>query len=270
MSESDLKEQRLRRTLKAVAERAPVAPADETFWDRVPPSSSRRPRRILVGAVAAVILVAGAAVAIADGPRSSDVGGSGGANTSVASSPKVPTSWTIPAPTGYVPLQSSKHFPLGVLTLQEAAKDGEPGNSKTLRRAGWRSGIAEIWAPKTLVDSGHGYSLSLTIQLAIDRFGSTREASTFQAKTGFLALRGFAGAGRVERLTMRGIPGVTAAMIKVSPSLTPSGMRITEVFIDFHRGPYLVVLSDGQSTASGTLEHFVEHLAQVQFARLPH
>jgi hypothetical protein len=75
MNDSDLKEQRLRRTLKAVAERTPVGPGDESLWTRVPAATSQGHRLILVGAVAAVVIIAGFGLALAYGPRSSNTGG---------------------------------------------------------------------------------------------------------------------------------------------------------------------------------------------------
>jgi hypothetical protein len=75
MTDFDPKEQRLRRTLQAVAERVPVAPDDEAHWSRFPIPTSHRRRRLLTGVVTAVIIVIGFGVALAYGPRSSDGGG---------------------------------------------------------------------------------------------------------------------------------------------------------------------------------------------------
>jgi hypothetical protein len=85
MTESDLLERRLRRTLKAVAERGPVIP-DEKLWAQTALHSSTGSRRILFGAVAAVVVAAGFAVVITYGPRSSDIGGSSKGSGKAASS----------------------------------------------------------------------------------------------------------------------------------------------------------------------------------------
>jgi hypothetical protein len=79
MTDFDFNEQRLRRTLKAVAERSPVSSDYELRRLPVAPTTYR-PRRLLVGAVVAVVIIAGLAVALAYGPRSS-VGGSGKGNS---------------------------------------------------------------------------------------------------------------------------------------------------------------------------------------------
>jgi hypothetical protein len=76
MNDFDVTEQRVRRTLQAVAERSPVASEDETPWSGIPAPRSHGPGRLLAGAVAAVVIVAGFAVAVAYGPRSSDTAGS--------------------------------------------------------------------------------------------------------------------------------------------------------------------------------------------------
>jgi hypothetical protein len=91
MIDFDAKERRLRRTLQAVAERVPVAPDDEALLSRLTVPTPRRPRRLLTGAIAAMVIVAGVGVALAYGPRSSDVGGTSKGSTA-ASSPTSTTS----------------------------------------------------------------------------------------------------------------------------------------------------------------------------------
>ncbi len=90
MNDLDLKEQRLRRTLKAVAERVPVPPGDEMLWTRTPAPGPHGTRRLLVGVVAGVLIIAAVVVAVTYGPRSSPEPGAGAlgseASTSVVGS----------------------------------------------------------------------------------------------------------------------------------------------------------------------------------------
>ena len=89
MSERDSVEHRLRRTFRAFAEQ-PIAPfATEGRWDNVPPPPPRRQLRGLVGALAAVIVIAAVALGLAYGPRSSRIGPNSGLATEPTPGPDV-------------------------------------------------------------------------------------------------------------------------------------------------------------------------------------
>jgi hypothetical protein len=94
MTDFDPMEQRLRRTLVAVAERVPVAPDDEARWSRLPAPTSHGPRRLLAGAVAAAVLMAGFGVALVYGTRNS--GGGGTSNGTPAAPTTSLVSWSPP------------------------------------------------------------------------------------------------------------------------------------------------------------------------------
>jgi hypothetical protein len=217
MTDLDLDEQRLRRTLRKVAEGTPVPPVDETLLIRVPPRSPHGHRRLLISVLATVVVVAGFAIAIAYGPRSSDVGGPTTGNTNVTSYPKVSETWAVPTPAGYVALKNrnrNDHL-LGVQTLKSASYQ-RPG----LRQAGWRSSIAEDWAPKALFRSDHPYSIDQTIFLTIDQFGSSTEAASYQTKLAALFLQQVPGEGPRVRLTVQGVPGAVAVQQVPGSSLS--------------------------------------------------
>jgi hypothetical protein len=150
------------------------------------------------------------------------------------------------------------HF-LGVQTLK-SAEWHRPG----LRQAGWKSGIEEAWAPNELAQSGRPYDANLTIDLTIDQFGSSAEAAAYQAKA----------ISRFEKEKNDGVashfvpmrrPDVPGAVVDQSKG---SGFSYTLVF--FHRGAYEVSLGGGKRNTSVDVERLVEHMAQTQFARLPH
>jgi hypothetical protein len=263
MTASDLKEQRLRRTLKEVAERVPVGAGDETFLTRVPPPQVPNPRRVLVGVGAAVVVIAAIVALIAYGPRSSDLNTSNSSNNA-ASSPPVSTNWVVGAPSGYVALKSATPHILGIQTLQSAGYH-RPG----LRQAGWVSGVAEDWAPEALAHSGHSYSINLTIHLYIDEFGSKKEAAAYQAKAASRYVKSNGAAFHVDRVK---IPGIAQAFVGqvTNPASDQVDPGLTYTVVIFHRGPYVVTLGGGENNSSGQVQHLVEQMAQIQFDRLPH
>jgi hypothetical protein len=180
------------------------------------------------------------------------------------SSPKVNEAWVVPTPAGYVALKNAKHdHLLGVQTLKSASYR-RPG----LRQAGWRSSIAEEWAPTALVRSGHPYSIDQTIYLTIDQFGSSTQAASYQRKLAALYLERGPGEGPIIRLKVRGVPGAVA--VQQDPGRTLTGeLKITYVVVAFHRGPYLVTLGGGETSFSVQLERLVEHMAKAQYGRIP-
>ena len=255
--------------LRTDDKRPEAVPKFEPFWRVISqPSAHQRRGHLVAGISIALVIVAGLIVAVAYGPRSSDVGGSKTDKVDSAHAPAVSTTWAIPTPSGYVELRGGSRTPVGVQTLNDATKTGIDESEETLRRAGWRSGIAEFWAPKTLVDSGHGYTLNLTVELTIDQFNSSREATAYQAKSASLFLKTVAGGGsHIAKLTFRDVSGAVADSIEWPP--TPAGTKVLEVFVEFHRGPYVVALDGGTTNKSSDFERFVEHLAEIQFGRLP-
>jgi hypothetical protein len=256
MTKLDVNEQLLRRTLKTVAERTPIASGDESLFIRSFVPLPHRSRRLLAGAVASVILVGVAGVAIAYGPRSSNVPAPGRSNENAASRPAVRTSWVVPIPEGYTALRGDAELQLGVQSLSSASYR-RPG----LRRAGWRSGVLEIWAPTGLARSGHPYSAALTITLRIDQFGSSEEASRYQTKAYRSYERATAGASSV-RLKLPGAEALRS---------TQRGAVTTYQFaVWFRRGPYDVEIGGGQTLFSESFERLIERLAQSQYGRLPH
>src|ERR1700727_633542 len=87
MTENKSIENSLRRMFVLVAEQEPIASAtvDEYLRAENSGTSIHLPRRLLIGAVASVVVIAGIAGAIVYGPRSSDMGppksGKNGATT---------------------------------------------------------------------------------------------------------------------------------------------------------------------------------------------
>jgi hypothetical protein len=259
MTNLDVNEQLLRRTLKTVAERTPIGPGDEAPFTGNPVSLPHRSRRLLAGAVAIVILVAAVGVAVAYGPRSSNVSGSGRGDENAASTPAVRTSWVVSIPVGYTAFKSDAELQLGVQSLNSASYL-RPG----LRRAGWRSGVLEIWAPTALMRSGHQYSEALTITLRIDQFGSPKEASRYQTKAYSSYRRNIVGTSSV-RLSLPG--GAAAEALGSTPT---TGIPAYQFVVWLRRGPYDVEIGGGQSHFSEQFERLIERLARSQYDRLPH
>jgi hypothetical protein len=50
--------------------------------------------------------------------------------------------------------------------------------------------------------------------------------------------------------------------------MPPTGLKITYVVVEFHRGPYLVTLGGGETHFSVQLERLLEHTAKAQYGRL--
>jgi hypothetical protein len=182
------------------------------------------------------------------------------------SSPKVSEAWAVPTPAGYVALTNAKNdHLLGVQTLKSASYR-RPG----LRQAGWRSSIAEEWAPTALVRSARPYSIDQTINLTIDQFGSSTEAASYQRKLAAMYLERGPGEGPIIRLTVEGVPGAVAVE-QQDPGTTLTGeLKLTYVVVAFPRGPYLVTLGGGETHFSVGLERLLEHMAEAQYGRLPH
>jgi hypothetical protein len=268
MIDPELQEQRIRRTLRAVADRTVVAPALEEPWLGRSRPPSHRPSRVLVGVAAVVVIVAGISVAIAYGPRSSDIGGSG--RTNLASYPKVAVGWAVPTPAGFV-RQSRDQFGnrYGIQTFNDAARGAAYGNRDVLRRDGWKSGIAEAWAPKK--PAAVILPPIITIDLSIDQFDSPRHAADFQstAESSFKEL--VPDGAHLKLMTFGGIPG---AVIEQTPGASDPSQKLEETVVEitFHRGPYVVQLSATATSTNtvGTTRHLVEKAAQEEYGRLPH
>jgi hypothetical protein len=259
MTELDVNEEVLRRTLKTVAERTPIASGDEAFFTGGPVRVPHRSRRLLTGAVAGVILVAAVGVAIVYGPRSANVPGSGSSNENAASTPVVRTSWVVSIPVGYTAFKSDAALQFGVQSLSSASYR-RPG----LRRAGWRSGVLEVWAPTALVRSGHPYSDALTITLRIDQFGSPKEASRYQRKTYNSYRRNSVGTSSVRSSLPR---GADAEALSSTPT---TGIPAYQFVVWLRRGPYDVEIGGGQRHFSEQFERLIERLARSQYDRIPH
>jgi hypothetical protein len=259
MTKLDVNEQLLRRTLKTVAERTPIAAGDEAIFTRTPALVPHRSRRLLAGAVASVILVAAVGAAIAYGPRSSNMTGSGRNKENLASTPAVRTSWVVAVPAGYTARKGNAELQLGVQSLNSASYR-RPG----LRRAGWRSGVLEVWAPTALVRSGHPYSDALTITLRIDQFGSPKEASSYQTKAYSSYRADTAGTSSVRSSLPKG------AAAEALSSIPTTGVPEYQFVVWLRRGPYDIEIGGGQTRFSEQFERLIEHLARSQYDRLPH
>ncbi len=209
---------------------------------------------ILVGSTMAALVIAAFVFAVAYGPRSSDIRD----KTEAAAWPQVQTAWIVPTPKGYdADSTEAGAAPTGIETLKDVAGSGpENGNTEALRRAGWRSGVAEYWIqPSQLQDPS-------TINLNIDQFASTADAAAYQAKTVSYTNKTLSAlyTRTLLQSSLRGIPGVVAEQLTVGHVPSAAGALIV-----YHRGPYVVTFLAFKAPITG----LVKSLAQAQFSRLP-
>jgi hypothetical protein len=277
MIDSELQEQRIRRTLRAVAERTVVAPGLEEPWLGGPLPSPHRPGRILVGVAAAIVIAAAVSLTVVYGPRSSNVGGSmTGSTLNPATAPQVSLSWAVPMPKGLGFVSESQHLfraISGIEKLKDAPSGGPIGNATVLRRDGWKSGIAEAWEPEAvegLLQTPNPGPV-VTIGLSIDQFDSSAHAADYRSTAESLLKQAAPHGAHLKLVTFRALPGALVERFPVALLPSQSGFDETAVVITFHRGPYVVELSAEASTnAVPTAQYLVENLAQDQYRRLPH